>query len=95
MEANALKKTMLYLFAATILGLVLILVPLIAVKTDVTYYGLTAELFGESAAAREESLRGAWGLTTPALSFVDCSFIAFSFVVASAVYLVFRRKMLH
>jgi hypothetical protein len=94
MEANALKKTMLYLFAATILGLVLIVVPLIAVKTDVTYYRLTAERFGESA-AREESLRGAWGLKAPALSFVDYSFIAFSFVVASAVYLVFRRKMFH
>lgn len=86
-----MKRAVLYLVVAVVLGLALTLIPLFALKTE-TNYGYAVPTFERSI---NESLKDAWGLRGPSLSVDDFRIFVFGLIVASIVYIVFRRRMLH
>lgn len=90
MEADTLKKILLYSAVAVVLGLLLTLVPLIALT------GIKAEnryATPQSLSERLKALEGAYGTDTPKYSVADLEISAISFVIALVAYASFKRKM--
>jgi hypothetical protein len=92
MEANTLKKILLYSAVAVFLGLLLTLSPLIIVteiKTE-DYYGLLPE---QMRPEQQEKLKEIYGLGAPKYSIADFEVLLTSFAIASGVYMFFKRRM--
>ena len=84
-----MKKILVYSVVAVVLGLSLMLVPLItlAEKTGNHY------LMPHSLSEQLEKIEGA--SADPKYSMSDVKILGFSFLVASVMYLLFRRKTSH
>ncbi len=83
-----MKKILLYSGVAVVLGLLLILVPLITFAQTTTENGYaTLRPFSKQ-------LEGLEGLSadTPKYSTSDVKALAFSFIIASVAYLLFKRR---
>jgi len=85
MEKNALKKTLLYIFSAVILGLLLTLIPAITIekaKANIVYISVLQEA------------QGIHGFVSVRNAPVHVEIFVISFAMASVAYLWFKRKML-
>jgi len=92
MEADALKKILLYSAVAVFLGLLLTLSPLIIVteiKTE-NHYGLLPE---QIRPGQQEKLKEIYGLGLPKYSIADLEVLLTNFAIASVVYMFFKRRM--
>jgi hypothetical protein len=92
MEMHTLKKAVLYISAAAILGLVLILVPLMTIRAQNEYN--SGFLSVQSVPPRMEALNGrtAYDVNVASSWFTEVGLLAISFMVASITYLLFRRR---
>jgi hypothetical protein len=89
MEAQAVKKGIIYTVAAAILGLSLVLIPLITIRAESEYNGFLLE----AVPARLQRLEGRTYETNVANSWsTEIQFLAIVFVLALIEYLLFRRK---
>jgi hypothetical protein len=91
MEADTVKKILVYSAVAVVLGLTLTLVPLIALA------GIKAEnnVMCRSLSQQLEQLDGTHGLDAPKFTNSDVKILAFSFVIALVVYMVFKHGISH
>lgn len=92
MEADTLKKILVYFAVAVVLGLFLMLVPLITiaeirVEND---HAIPRSLW-----AGLEKLEGDYDLDASKYSDIDLEIFAISFVVALVVYVLFKRRLPH
>jgi len=86
------KKILVYSAVAVVLGLTLTLVPLIALA------GIKAEnhyVMSRSLSQQLEQLEGTHGLDAPKCTNSDVKILAFSFVIALVVYMLFKRRTSH
>jgi len=96
MEANTLRRTLLYSAVAVVIGLLLTLVPLITlaeIKAGYNHYAMPSSL-----SQRMETLEGArahFDADTPRYSAYDLEILAFSFVIALVAYVLFKRRTPH
>jgi hypothetical protein len=92
MEADTLKKILVYSAVAVVLGVVLTLAPLIALAgIKAEYHFLMRLPLSEGL----EQLEGTHGLEEPKYSISDVEILGFSFVIASVAYLLFKRRTSH
>lgn len=86
-----MKKILVYSAVAVVLGLTLVLGPLIALA------GIKAEnnVMGPSFSQQLKQLEGTHGLDAPKFTNSDVKILAFSFVIALVVYMVFKHGISH
>lgn len=86
-----MRKMLLYMATAVILGLLMTLVPL------VTFAKITPSHVDTEAYLFSKSLRELEGVRVdkPTYSYADIEVLAISFVAALIVYLLFKRRMPH
>jgi Mn2+/Fe2+ NRAMP family transporter len=92
MEADTVKKILVYSVVALVLGLTLVLIPLIALA------GIKAEndyAMGRSLFQQLEQLEGTHDLDAPKFTTSDVKILAFAFVIALVVYMVFKHGISH
>jgi len=87
MEADTLKKILVYSAVAVVLGLALTLVPLITITLAVRVENHFV--------MRRSVPEGLEQLEGPNHSTSDMKILAFSFVIASVAYLLFKRRTSH
>jgi hypothetical protein len=90
-----LKKILLYSAVAVILGLLLILIPLIALADFGAEKDFQngASLYLQSIPEQLRKLEGAYSLNKPAYSIADLQILAVSFITALGVYFLFKRRI--
>ena len=86
MEAETLKKILLYSLVAVILGLSLTLVPLATIKAENGYNAIS-----QSIQERLKTLEGTHDSGATTYSGSDVEIFAISFVIALVVYLLFKH----
>jgi len=92
MEADTLKKILVYLAVAVVLGLFLTLVPLITIaEIRVENDKAMPQSFWEGL----EKLEGTHFLDASQYSDADLEIFAISFVIALVVYVLFKRRTPH
>lgn len=86
-----MKKILVYCAVAVVLGLTLVLVPLIALA------GIKPEnnVMGRPFSQQLEKLEGTHGLDAPKCTNSDVRILAFSFIIALVVYMVFKHGISH
>lgn len=86
-----MRKVLLYIITAVVLGLLMTLVPLVTfAKITPTHTDAEAYLFSKSLRALE-GIRA----STPTYSHADVEVLVISFVVALIVYILFKRRTPH
>jgi len=88
-----LKKVLMYLATAVLLGLLLASTPLILfteIKTKNDYAFLPEARFLEE----PEERRAIWGLGPPKYPFADFGVLLTCFAIASAVYVFFKHRLI-
>jgi hypothetical protein len=92
-EANAVKKLLIYVTVAAVIGLILTLVPFVAFRVIEAGrdYAMGRFLFSEGS----EKFEGNSGLEVQKYSVNDVAILAISFMIAFFAYALFKFRILH
>jgi hypothetical protein len=92
-EANTLKKLLIYSTTAAVIGLILTLVPLVALTLTETRKDNAMQ--GFSFARGLEKIEGTSSLEVQKYSVNDVAILAISFMIAFFAYALFKFRILH
>lgn len=88
-----MNKTLLYLWTAAILGILVTIVPLITITQIGVGDRNQSELYTQSLGQSLKRLDGSYSSNTPRSDNLDLAVLAISLAIALAVYTVVRRRI--